>query len=322
MAPLIDHLWQSVVCVALAWLLARMLAAQSATLRLWLWRIAALKFLVPFALIHTLGEWQGFPVRHSAIPPPALLVRAIELLSPVVTPAGSLGVSTMSLGVEVMLAGLLAVASLWIVWHNLRESYASRREEAERVAADWKNEPPPPGFLKTVVLAGCALVLGLSPLVGGALRDRLSRQQALAIDTVSLRTARVVLSETPFRFGDRTEVAATADGVIIRKINLQDLVALVYGIGQFEVFGGALPWLESPHYDVRVTGPVHSPAAFDPYALRQPVTNYLNNEYGVSIRVNGDCLDPCLDQESFHVERLPWKLLDTIRGKSTASTNP
>jgi hypothetical protein len=103
--------------------------------------------------------------------------------------------------------------------------------------------------------------------------------------------------------------------VLIRHINLQDLVAMVYGIGQFEVFGGALPWLSSPHYDVKVDGPVSTPAVFDPYSLRQPVTDYLSHEYGVSIRVNGSCQQPCLNQESFVVERIPWTLSKMISGK-------
>ena len=132
------------------------------------------------------------------------------------------------------------------------------------------------------------------------------------VDTLALRTAKIQLTETAWRFGDRTEVLATRSGVTIRKINLQDLVALVYGIGQFEVFGGALPWLESPHYDVHVTGPVTQPAIYDPYSLRQPLTEYLNQEFGVSIRVNGRCQEPCLNQESFVIERLPWKLLDSF----------
>ena len=83
----------------------------------------------------------------------------------------------------------------------------------------------------------------------------------------------------------------------------------MYGIGEFEGFGGALPWLESPHYEGRVTGPVQAPALFDPYSLRQPVTDYLSREFGVAIRVNGSCQEPCLNQESFAVERVPWKIL-------------
>jgi hypothetical protein len=319
MALLIDHLWQSVSCVALAWLLARMLATHPAILHLWLWRIAALKFVVPFTFLYALGAWIGFPVRHSAIPPPAALTRAADLVTPMVAPARNLDASATSPAVEVVLASLLAIAALWLVGSRLRDARASLEAETARVSEDWTAAPAPPGFLKTVVVAACALVLLVTPLVGGALRDRQSRQQSLAIDTRSLRAAPITLRETPFHFGDRAEIVATRNGVVIRKINLQDLVALVYGIGQFEVFGGALPWLESPHYDVEVRGPIHAPATFDPYSLRQPVTNYLNAEYGISIRVTGSCLDPCLDQESFVIERLPWKLMDTLRGTAASS---
>jgi hypothetical protein len=93
--------------------------------------------------------------------------------------------------------------------------------------------------------------------------------------------------------------------VTIRNINIKDLVSMVYGIGPFEVFGGAMPWLSEPRYDVRVTGPLSQPAAFDPYSLRQPVTDYLYAQFGVSIRVNGACQKPCKDFESFVIERLP-----------------
>ena len=66
---------------------------------------------------------------------------------------------------------------------------------------------------------------------------------------------------------------------------------------------------------MKVNGPVSAPAVFDPYSLRQPVTDYLFHEYGVSIRVNGSCQEPCLNQESFVVERIPWTLSKMISGR-------
>jgi hypothetical protein len=65
-----------------------------------------------------------------------------------------------------------------------------------------------------------------------------------------------------------------------------------------------MPWLSEPRYDVFVTGPVRQPAAFDPYSLKQPMTNYLYAQFGVSIRVNGACQKPCKDFDSFVIERL------------------
>lgn len=316
MALLIDHLWQSSLFVALAWLLAALLKPHSAALRLWLWRIAALKFLVPFAVLYSYGAWLGFPVRHSALPPPAAVAHAVDSVMPVVAPARTFATSGLLIGIGAVCALLAAGLALRVVARKLGQTGAEKLDEAARIEADWASEPTPPGFLKTVALGGSVLVLVAAPVIGGALRDRQWRQVSLAIDTRSLHSAQIVLTETSWRFGDRTEIIATPQGVSIRKINLQDLVAKVYGIGEFEVFGGALSWLESPHYDVEVRGPIHEPAAFDPYSLRVPVTNYLSQEFGVAIRVNGSCQEPCLNQQSFTIERLPWKLLDVIRKKN------
>ena len=131
------------------------------------------------------------------------------------------------------------------------------------------------------------------------------RQQVLAIDQAALQSARIEMTELPEGLGRLSPVTANARGVLIRNINIQDLISLVYGITQFEVFGGAMPWLEYPRYDVRITGPVRAPEVFDPYSLRRPMTQYLYDQFGVSIRVNGSCQKPCKDHESFVIERLP-----------------
>jgi hypothetical protein len=36
------------------------------------------------------------------------------------------------------------------------------------------------------------------------------------------------------------------------------------------------------------------------------MTRYLNEQYGVSIRINGACQEPCPDHESIVVERVMW----------------
>ena len=79
-----------------------------------------------------------------------------------------------------------------------------------------------------------------------------------------------------------------------------------------------MPWMSSPHYDVKVNGPVNAPRVFDPYSLRQPVTEFLHEQYGVSIRVNGACQEPCGNQESIVVERVPWMLSKMTRSAMTA----
>jgi hypothetical protein len=314
MAPLIDHLWQSILLVALTGLLCLVLHRNAAALRLWTWRLAALKFLLPFGLLYALGGWIGFPVRHNALPPPEELLQASASALPWVSPAQSLGPGAGVRWSMLALALLLTAACAKWIGRQLRANQRQSVEENARAALDWSCRPPPLGFLKSTVLAGSTVTLLVAPMLTGALHDRVRRQQALAIDTETLRTAGIELTAIAPEFGGRTRIVATEDGVAIHHVNLQDLVALVYGIDQFEVFGGALPWLVSPHYEVKVRGAVHAPGVFDPYALRQPITRYLNQQYGVSIRVNGDCQDPCLDQESFVIERIPWTLSKLIAG--------
>ena len=65
LAALVDHLWQSVLIfpvLALGALLAR---RNAAIIRLWMWRIAGLKFVVPFYLLFVIGGWLGYPVKNA-----------------------------------------------------------------------------------------------------------------------------------------------------------------------------------------------------------------------------------------------------------------
>lgn len=315
MAQLLDHLWQSALTVLLILFLALMTRPNSAALRLWLWRVAALKFLVPFSLAYALGSWIGFPTRHSAIPPPAGLLDALGSVMPWATPMQAFAPSGFPFIGGLLLICGLATLCVRAIAHELRLTRRLRTEEIARAEGDAYWQPVPLGMFKATTLAAAVFCSLAAPLVAGALHDRVLRQEVLALDIESLRTARVSLTQANWRFGDRPEIRAVDGGVTIRNVNLQDLVAMVYGIDHFEVFGGTLPWLESPHYNVQVSGPLHAPGMFDPYSLRQPVTQYLYDQYGVSIRVNGNCQEPCLNQESFVVERIPWTLSKMISGK-------
>ncbi|HEX6558827.1 MAG TPA: hypothetical protein VF021_05175 [Longimicrobiales bacterium] len=305
LAGFIDHLWQSIACFAIAYGMVCLTRANSATLQLWLWRLAALKFLLPFSLLFALGGWLGFPVRHSAIPPPDLVTRLVSRGLAIAAPAANLDLATT--WAATALAGLLAAAAvcLAVIFRGLRRARRLRAEEQVRLEADWNYQPAPLGFWQSALLAAVALGTVSLPVIAGAIRDRQWRQAMLAIDQESLQSASIVMNEAPAGSGTLSRVTARSNGVEIRNINLQDLVSLVYGIGKFEVFGGAMPWLEYPRYDVRIAGPVRAPEVFDPYSLRQPMTQYLYDQFGVSIRVNGSCQKPCKDHESFVIERLP-----------------
>jgi hypothetical protein len=199
----------------------------------------------------------------------------------------------------------IAALCLLGIRHGLQLARRRRDEEAARMEADWNHQPLPLRFWQSTLLAAVTLLAVSLPVIAGATRDRQWRQEILAIDQQALLSAKIAMSEAPAGIGVLSRVSASPDGVTIRNINIQDLVSLVYGIGKFEVFGGAMPWLEYPRYDVKVVGPLRAPQAFDPYSLRQPVTNYLYDQFGVSIRVNGTCQKPCKDHESFVIERLP-----------------
>ena len=59
LAPIANHLWQSTVFAALVALVTRGFRANRAAVRYALWLAASIKFLVPFALLVTLGGWLG-----------------------------------------------------------------------------------------------------------------------------------------------------------------------------------------------------------------------------------------------------------------------
>jgi hypothetical protein len=305
LAGSIDHLWQSIVFGAMVCALVYSTRANSAALQLWLWRIAALKFLLPFGLLFALGAWLGFPVRHSAIPPPPMVSELVSTGMSVAAPARTFELRPLSAALLLVLLAGAATACLWGIFRQLKLWQWRRDAEAARMEADFDFQPGPLKFWQSALLASVTLFTISLPLIAGATRDRQWRQQILAIDQQALLSAKIAMNEAPRGIGILSRVSARNDGVVIRNINIQDLVSMVYGIGKFEVFGGAMPWLEYPRYDVKVVGPLRAPEAFDPYSLRQPVTQYLYDQFGVSIRVNGTCQKPCKDHESFVIERLP-----------------
>jgi hypothetical protein len=61
LTPLANHLWQSTLFAAAAGLLSLALRKQRAQVRYGLWLAASVKFLIPFALLVSMGsqfEWR------------------------------------------------------------------------------------------------------------------------------------------------------------------------------------------------------------------------------------------------------------------------
>src|SRR4051794_23545553 len=65
---LADHVWQSTLCVGAAAIIAWALRRQPAKLRYRVWLCSALKFLVPFSLLVTIGARLPWPASSTALP--------------------------------------------------------------------------------------------------------------------------------------------------------------------------------------------------------------------------------------------------------------
>ena len=77
----INHLWQSSCFVPLAALLAFVLRKNPPKVRYWVWLSASLKFLVPFALLMSLGSVVPRPAGHAASVPISVLPNALVQIS-------------------------------------------------------------------------------------------------------------------------------------------------------------------------------------------------------------------------------------------------
>jgi len=302
LAALADHLWQSLLfcglCAALSWI-AR---SNSARVRLWLWRLAALKLVIPFSVLFAVGRWMGFPAYHSADRVPALLVAAADGLTPMVAPAQSMGVGGWAAVacVVVLLAPVALFVPHLLRWLSIERVRAA--EQAAQLLADADSAPPGLGFFKAAMFTFCAASIFCGTVMAGAIADRRWRQALLVTHVRALRDAPIVMHEAAPGMGLRWRIEATADGILIRNISIQDLVALSYGVNHYAVWGNqmmnaddpdARPWLVDPRYDLRISAHLSEPKEFDAYALRPRLTRYLAERFGYEIYINNRCQPPC-----------------------------
>jgi len=303
LAAVADHLWQSLLCCALAALLAGLARHNPAIVRLWLWRTCALKFLVPFALLFALGECLGFPLVHSDDPLPERLVRGAAAITPWVSPAQSGILPRIGL-LALLLAGLAAALFCFrYVTGAIRVEFERSRQEAWLLDAAAEDAPPALGFFKAALFTSCAIWSLGGALMGGEIADGNWRRALLIENSRALRDAPVILAEAAPGMGSRSRIYAGSNGVLIRNINLQDLIAVSYGVSHFSVTTTQMysadtepqvnSWLRTPLYDVRISASIREPEEFDPYALRQRVTTLLVKRFGLEIHVNGKCQPPC-----------------------------
>lgn len=299
LAGLVDHLWQSGwICGAIT-LLAFISRHNFAQLRLWLWRIAALKFVVPFKLLVAFGAWLGFPVTYPGDPAPASLINGFAALSRLTSPARVYEWSGWRLLIAIVVVSLITAAC--VRWLRLRLHIEQQRalEEAERCERDIDDFVPRPGFFNSALLTACAMLFVAIPLLAGAVDDRQWRHGLRISNAKSLRDAPVTMTPAAPGMGRRYRVVADERGVLIRNATIQELAGIAYGVTRYYVRGdhfyeeGEQDWFIVPRYDVRVTGRVVEPEEFDPLALRARMTRMLAERHGLEIYVDNKCQPPC-----------------------------
>ena len=299
---LVDHLWQSCCCCGVAWIFSTMTRDDAAVVRLWLWRIAAGKLLLPFSLLFALGAWLGFPSAHSADPAPPDFVRTISLLAPFTSPARVLGWTGLPLALATLAAFAGAAACAYWLRDRLHVERVQVAEEAARRERDIDDIQSRPGFICSALMSACALCAVSIPMLAGAIHDRQQRLERLIANSLALRDAPVAMAPAAHGMGARYRVDADAHGVSVRNVNIHDLVAIAYGVKRHSVItpqmysgveSASRSWLHWPRYDLRIQAQVPDPREFDAYALRQNLTRALSEQFGLEIYLNGDCQPPC-----------------------------
>jgi len=302
-AGFVDHLWQSVVFTFAMWLAIVSVRRHTAKLRLWMWRVAALKFAFPFWLLFACGAWLGFPVDQPSDLPPAAFNVAVRAAPPVVAPVMTADLRGYPLAAGFAAMVLATLTCLRTIRAGMQLECGRARTEAVRLERDPDDIEPSPGFMQAACLSALCVLVVSAPVLAGATVDRLRRHDLLMANAKALRGAPIEMETAAPGMGNRPRVVAHAQGVVIRNANVQDLVAIAYGVNQLSVwyiqmFYEDTPpeikyWVYTPRYDVRVVAPIRAPEDFDPYALRQIVTKLLAERFGLEIYVQQHCQPPC-----------------------------
>ena len=173
---IINHLWQSTCFVPLAALLAFVLRKNSPKVRYWVWLSASLKFLVPFALLVSLGSVVPWTARHAVSVPapvfPNTLVQIAEPFSPTnyaTVPAHApLDWVALAMGILWALGFFAIMLVRYRSWVRIRATLrASTRVDlpipVPAFIAPGAEEPGVVGFLRPVLVLPTQLLEHLNP---------------------------------------------------------------------------------------------------------------------------------------------------------------
>lgn len=179
---IINHLWQSSCYVLLAGLLAFVLRKNSAKIRYWVWLSASLKFLIPFALLVSLGSVVTRPDRHPvSVAAPVFPNTIVQIAQPFSTaPGATVPVSIQLDRVPVAIGVVWALGFLAITLARCRSwlgvQAALRADTPIELAIPVRalitpgaEEPGIVGFLRLVLVLPAQLLEHLTPPQLGAI---------------------------------------------------------------------------------------------------------------------------------------------------------
>jgi hypothetical protein len=302
-AALVDHLWQSLWCLVAVVVMAAALRGASAQVRVWLWRSAAAKFVVPFALLQSMGAWLGFPVMHASEPAPASLVALIQDLRPWLAPASNHELQGAPLLAAMLL--LLGICGGWVAWilRQLRVESSLARWQAAHEFDESAPATRPVGFVRAAVITMFLILAVSAPTITGAVDDRQHRHELMLANARVLREAAYQIRVAPTGAGHRWRLHAAGHGVAVRNVSVQELIAIAFGVPPSAVMSNQTVsgeasdpydyWMISPRYDLEITGSVLEPERFESYALHALITRVMAEKFGIEIHVNGRCQAPC-----------------------------
>ena len=176
LSPLANHIWQSTLFAAAAWVLALAMRKNRASVRYWIWLAASVKFLIPFSLLVVAGAQLGW--RTAPVIAPSQLSFAMDEISqpfamPAPAPLPSVPVPAQNplpaILVALWLCGMAVGIVFWLRWWRQLRSIRCTAMPVDMdlpihaMSSSARMEPGVVGILKPVLLLPEGIAKHLTP---------------------------------------------------------------------------------------------------------------------------------------------------------------